>query len=96
MPVPTNPRNSNQKGEEQPSVEEEDNPGQEQGFQLFAKYPARDHESNQAEYEPTGSNVNGVPAGEDPDRTAADQGNNDYGQNGQLFKETEQQKMQAG
>jgi hypothetical protein len=50
VPVPTNPRNSNQKGEEQPSVEEEDDPGQEQGFQLFAKYPARDHESNQAEY----------------------------------------------
>jgi len=50
VPVPTNPRNSNQKGEEQPSVEEEDGPGQEQGFQLFAKYPARDHESNQTEY----------------------------------------------
>ena len=91
MPVPADPRDPNRKGEEQSAVEEENNHGQEQGFQLFAKYPAGDHKSDQAEYQPAGPDVDGVPAGEYPDRTAADQCNNDDGRDGQSFKKDQGQ-----
>ena len=89
MPAPADPWHFDQEGEEHASVKKEDDPGQEQGLQLPAEYPAGDHEPNEAEYDPTRPDVNGLLAGQSPYSAAAEQDNHHQGRKGQLFKENQ-------